>query len=148
MSLSGGNVAIICAQPIARAGLEQLVRECPGLLITTSIRTSEELFQSELDDACRVIVVDLPTVGPHQAAAELIGKLATIGDPVVVVPWPEPPTPLAAIRAGARGVISRYTEAAEVRRAISTVNDGGISVAPELSARLWDELGLPTAAMS
>lgn len=142
MDLEIGAVAIVCDQPMTRAGLEQLVRGCPGLVVGASVDTVEELEQAEPRDDHRVVIIDLPSV-LRRPAIEVIGKLATIGAPLVSSAWDQPPTLTAAIRAGARGVMTRYTEQIAVRQAVLTVAGGGISVAPELTGRFLTEMSRP-----
>lgn len=143
MNPTAGTVAIVCDQPMARAGLEQLVHDCPGLTVGASVGTVEELEQAEPRDDYRVAIIDLPPL-LRRPATEIIAKLATIGAPLVSSSWDQPPTLVAAVRAGARGLITRYTEQLTMRRAVLTVAEGGLSVAPELADRFLTELARPS----
>jgi DNA-binding NarL/FixJ family response regulator len=142
VDLNAGTVAIVCDQPMARVGLEQLVHDCPGLRVGASVCTVEELAQAEPCDDYRVVIIDLPPL-LRRPALEVIAKLATIGAPLVSSSWDQPPTLVAAIRAGARGVITRYTEQHAVRQAVLTVAGGGLSIAPEMTERFMAELARP-----
>jgi DNA-binding NarL/FixJ family response regulator len=133
------TVAIVCEQPMARAGLEQVVRECSGVVLGFSVATVPELDQSQPAGGQQVIVVDLPP-GPFRPALEIIAKLAVIGWPLVSSTWDQPPTVLAAIRAGARGLITRYSDQRSVSHTLRTVAEGGVGIAPDLSERFLAEV--------
>jgi DNA-binding NarL/FixJ family response regulator len=136
-----GTVAIVCAQPMARSGLEQLVGDDPGLTVGCSVGAVEDLESAEPRDY-RVVIIDLPPLSSAQAL-EVIAKLATIGAPLVSASWDQPPTLLAAIRAGARGVTTRYAERHAVSQVLRTAAAGGLGVSPELIGRLLSELSRP-----
>lgn len=138
-----GRVAIVCAQPMARAGFEQVVAECPGLMLGASVATVEELAQAEPHNDYVVTIFDLPPL-PYRQALEIVAKLATVGPPLVSSSWDQPPTLLAAIRAGARGLVTRYSDQNSVRRTVLTVADGGMSVTSELTERFMAEVSRPT----
>ena len=139
-----GRVAIVCAQPMARAGLEQVVAES-GLALGASVATVEELARAEPHDDYVVTVLDLPPL-PYRQSLEIIAKLATVGPPLVSSSWDQPPTLLAALRAGARGLVTRYSDQDAVRRTLRTVADGGVSLTPELTDRFLAEMARPAEA--
>ncbi len=141
MNPESGTVAIVCDQPMTRAGLEQLVNGCPGLIVGASVSTAEDLGRAEPRDY-RVVILDLPAL-PHRPATDVIGRLAAVGATLVSSSWDRPPTLGAAMRAGARGVITRYTARLALRQAVLTVAEGGLSVATELTDRFLAEMGRP-----
>ena len=133
------TVAIVCEQPMARAGLEQVVRDCAGVTLGASVATVAELEQAPPADGEQVIVVDLPA-GPYRPALEIIAKLAVIGRPLVSSTWDQPPTVLAALRAGARGLVTRYSDQRSVSQTLRTVAEGGVGIAPDLTERFFAEV--------
>ncbi|WP_432990735.1 LuxR C-terminal-related transcriptional regulator [Dactylosporangium sp. CA-233914] len=141
MEQNVGTVAIVCDQPLSRAGMERLVQDEPGFVLCASVGSLEELERAEPADY-HVIFIDLPPLlgGP---ALEVLGKLATIGAPLVCSSWDQPPTLLSAIRSGARGVITRYAEQPAVRQALRTVATGGLHIGPELVERFVADLSRP-----
>ena len=136
------TVAIVCELPMARAGLEQVVQGCAGLTLGASVATVEELEEAQPVGGEQVIIVDLPPA-PYRPALEIIAKLAVIGRPLVSSTWDQPPTMLAAIRAGARGLITRYSDKRSVSRTLQTVAEGGIGVSSDLTDRFLAEMSGP-----
>jgi DNA-binding NarL/FixJ family response regulator len=139
------TVAIVCEQPMARAGLEQVVRGCPDVTLSVSAATFEEFEQAQPTGGEQVIILDLPPI-PRRPALETIAKLAVIGRPLVSSTWDQPVTALAAIRAGARGLITRYSDERSIARTLQTVAQGGIAVAPDLTDRFLTEVSSPADA--
>jgi len=139
-----GRVAIVCAQPMTRAGLEQVVAES-GLVLGASVATIEQLAQAEPHNDYVVTVLDLPPL-PYRQSLEIIAKLATVGPPLVSSSWEQPPTLLAALRSGARGLVTPYSDRDSVRRTLLTVAEGGISLVPELTGRFTAEASRPAEA--
>lgn len=135
-------VAIVCEQPMARAGLEQVVQNCPGLSLGASVSTVEELEEAQPFDDHLVTIIDLPAAS-YRPTPEIIAKLAVFGPTVVSASWDQPPTLLAAIRAGARGLITRYSDQLSVTRTLMTVAHGGVGVSPELADRFLAEVSRP-----
>jgi DNA-binding NarL/FixJ family response regulator len=135
------NVAIVCELPMSRAGIERLIQDEPGFRVSASVGAVEELDGAGPVE-CQAVIVDLPAV-VSRPALEVIGKLATIGAPLVCSSWDRPPSVLSAVRAGARGVITRYAQPAGVRQALRTVCDGGLYVGPDLVDRFLAELSRP-----
>ena len=136
------TVAIVCEQPMARAGLEQVVQDCPDVALGASVPTLEELEEAQPLDDHQVTIIDLPAV-PYRPASEIIAKLAVFGPTLVSASWDQPPTLLAAIRAGARGLVTRYSDQRSITRTLMTVAHGGVGVSPELADRFLAEVSRP-----
>ncbi|WP_345626206.1 response regulator transcription factor [Rugosimonospora acidiphila] len=132
----------MCEQPMARAGLEQVVQDCPGVALCASVPSVEDLETARPLEDNQVTIIDLPQV-PYRPALEIIAKLAVSGPPLVSSSWDQPPTLLAAIRAGARGLITRYSDHRSVTQTLLTVADGGVGVSPELADRFLAEVSRP-----
>jgi DNA-binding NarL/FixJ family response regulator len=133
------TVAIVCELPMARAGLEQVVRGCAGVTPGVSVATVEELEEAQPTGGDQVIIIDLPPV-PYRPALEIIAKLAVIGRPLVSSAWDQQPTVLAAIRAGARGLITRHCDERSISRTLQAVAEGGIGISPDLADRFLAEV--------
>ena len=136
------TVAVVGDQPIPRAGVERLIADDPGLAIAASVESVHDLQAPA--GAYDVVFLDLPLRG--QDAADAIGCAARIGSTLVCSSWEGRSTVLAAVRAGARGCVTRYTERAVVRQAIHIVAKGGFCLCPGLVARFQDDLTRPADA--
>jgi DNA-binding NarL/FixJ family response regulator len=136
------TVAIVCEQPMARAGLEQVVRGCAGVTLGVSASTFGDFEEAQPTGGEQVIILDLPPIarGP---ALEIIAKLAVIGRPLISSAWDRPPTAMATIRAGARGLITRYSDERSIARTLQMVAEGGIGLAPDLADRFLAEVSAP-----
>lgn len=128
------TVAIVADQPVARAGLEKLASDDPGLAVAVAVASVAELCDGSYD----VVVIDLPHV--DVAALDLIAKVATVGRPLVSSAWEGGPSLLGTVRAGARGCISRFTEQQDVRDAMHVVARGAFYLCPRLADRFQVEL--------
>ncbi|MEV6598537.1 response regulator transcription factor [Actinoplanes sp. NPDC051346] len=127
------TVAIVADQPVSRAGLEKLASDEAGFRVVAAVATVEELScQAASYD---IVVLDLPTVD-----VTALDEIAKVGRPLVSSTWDGQPTLLAAIRAGARGCISRFAEQRDVREAMRVLARGGFYLCPRLAGRFQTEL--------
>jgi len=131
------TAAIVGDQPVSRAGMEKLVSEDPVLAVAASVPGP-----GDLDGRYDLVVLDLPLRSPA-GTAEVIAAAARLGRPLVCSSWERPLTPLSAVRAGARGCITRHTEQTAVRQALHTVAQGGFYLCSRLVEWFQDELTRP-----
>lgn len=131
------TVAIVGDQPVSRAGMEKLVSDEPSLEVAASVATVEDL-----DHTYGIVILDLPLRG-QPATPDFIGAIAKIGRPLISSSWEQPPTLIAAVRAGARGCITRHTEQTIVREALRTVAQGGFYLCSRLVGQFQAELSRP-----
>ena len=137
MDAGGFTVAIVGDQPVSRAGMEKLVAEDPMLEVVASVAAIDQL-----DRTYDLVVLDLPLRGAA-TSAEVIGAVARLGRPLVCSSWDQPLTLVSAIRAGARGCVTRHTEQGAVREAVRTVAQGGFYLCSRLVGRFQTELAKP-----
>ncbi|HWS32531.1 MAG TPA: response regulator transcription factor [Actinoplanes sp.] len=128
------RVAVVADQPVARAGLEKLTSDIPGMAVATAVASLAELAGEAYD----VVVVDLPRL--DTAGLGTITEVATFGHPLVNSSWEGSTSLLGTVRAGARGCISRLTEQQDVRDAMQAVARGGFYICPRLTGRFTVEL--------
>lgn len=115
----GFTIAIVDDQPVTRAGMEQVLSADPQLTLLASVGSVEELPPDLPIDA---VVLALPTTGD---TAAVVAAVAEFAPPLITSTWDRPAMLLDAIRAGARGCITRHSEPAAVRTAVEVVADGG-----------------------
>jgi DNA-binding NarL/FixJ family response regulator len=134
------TVSIVDDQPVTRSGMERLVSLNPRLTVVASVPCVEDLQPSSA--ACDVTVLALPT--QHTGSSlELIASVASIGRPVITGTWDQPPTLLAAMRAGARGCLTRYSPQSAVADALLVVAQGGLYLCARLVGQFDAELRRP-----
>ena len=134
------RVCVVDDQPVTRSGMERLVALNPRLTLAASVSDVEELPPSSA--ACDVAVLALPT--QHSGSSlELIAAVAAVGRPVVTGTWDQPPALLAAMRAGARGLLTRYSPQNAVADALLVVAQGGLYLCSRLVTQFDAELRRP-----
>ncbi len=131
------TAAIVGDQPVLRAGMEKLVLDDPTFEVAASVDTVEQL-----DGTYDLVVLDIPMHG-RVATVEAIAAVARIGRPLVCLSRDQPVPLLSAMRAGARGCITRHSEQSAVLDAMRTVVRDGFYVCPRLAGRLRAELANP-----
>jgi DNA-binding NarL/FixJ family response regulator len=137
---SAFRVSIVDDQPVTRSGMERLVSLNPRLTVVASVPYVDDLQPG--GTPCDVTVLALPTQHPGPAL-ELVSRIATVGRPVIIGTWDQPPTLLAAMRAGARGCLTRYSPQSAVADAVLIVAQGGLYVCARLTGQFDAELRRP-----
>jgi DNA-binding NarL/FixJ family response regulator len=128
------RVAVVADQPVARAGLEKLASDDPGMAVAAAVASVADLPGGAYD----VVVIDLPRL--DTAALGTVAEVAAFGHPLVSSAWERSPGLLGTIRAGARGCLSRFTEQQDVRDALHVTARGGFYLCPRLTGRFQLEL--------
>jgi DNA-binding NarL/FixJ family response regulator len=136
-------VAIVDDQPITRSGLEQLADGIPGLVVTASVASVDEL--TEVDPDFAVVVLNVP-MNDDGLALSTIVRMAKISRPVVISTWERPPGLMAAIRAGACGALTRQSDHQAVAWALRVVAGGGFYLCERLVDQFHRELSRPAHA--
>ncbi len=134
------TVSIVDDQPVTRTGMEIVVSLDPRLAVVASLADIDDLAASTVDSD--VVLLALPA---HRCtpALELIATAATVGRPVITSTWDQPPTLLSAMRAGARGCITRHSPHDAVADALRVVAQGGTYLCAQLVDQLHSELRRP-----
>jgi DNA-binding NarL/FixJ family response regulator len=96
------------------------------------------------DGAYDVVVIDLSRI--DVAGIGMIAKVAAVSRPLVSSAWDGNPNLLDAVRAGARGCISRFTEQRNVREAIRVMTHDAFYLCPRLHDQFQLELELASRA--
>ncbi|MFI5935011.1 LuxR C-terminal-related transcriptional regulator [Actinoplanes sp. NPDC051494] len=122
-------------QPVWRAGLEKLVADDPALRVGAAVGDLTDLPADAVYD---LVVLDVAK--PDAAALELVIGAAPFGHLLVSADWTGRPGLMAAIRAGARGCVSRLAEQDAVREAMRVTAQGGFYLCPRLADRFPAEL--------
>ncbi|WP_213453666.1 response regulator transcription factor [Rhizomonospora bruguierae] len=120
------SVAIVDDQPVTRAGMEQALAGDPDLTVVASVDSVGDLPAGSRAD---VAIIALPLVGDGPAA---VASAAAIAHPLVTSIWDGPATLLHAIRAGARGCITRHSDPETVRTAVGVIARGGFYLCSRL----------------
>jgi DNA-binding NarL/FixJ family response regulator len=135
------TVGIVDDQPVRRAGMQRLIQEDSDLQVVTSVACVGELDTAGTQ--CDVTVLDLPLPSDETTLA-IISHLADVSRPLVISAWDQPPTLLAAIRAGAYACVSRQSDPEAVSVALRVVASGGFYLCSRAHQRFRAELHHPS----
>lgn len=128
------SVAIVEDHPLYRQGLTQAVEDGDDLDLVGCFGTVGAL-EARDDLRIDVLLLDLhlPDSEGSDAVSRLVGKAAAI---LILSASGDRESVLGAMDAGARGYLTKATEADEIRRAIEMVHHGDTYVSPQLAAFL------------
>jgi DNA-binding NarL/FixJ family response regulator len=134
------TVGIVDDQPVRRAGMQLLIQDDADLRVVTSVYCVAELDKA--GTACDVVVLDLP-LHSDEGALAIISRLARVSRPLVISTWDQPPTLLAAIRAGAQACVSRQADPEVIPVALHVVARGGFYLCDLTYPQFQAELSRP-----
>lgn len=134
------TVGIVDDQPVRRAGMQLLIQDDADLKVVTSVSCVADLETA--GTACDVVVLDLP-LRSDEGSLAVIGRVATVSRPLVISAWDQPPTLLAAMRAGAQGCVSRQADPEVIPVALRVVAGGGFYLCARAYPQLQAELSRP-----
>jgi DNA-binding NarL/FixJ family response regulator len=134
------TVGIVDDQPVRRAGMQLLIRDDADLRVVTSVSCVAELDTA--GSTCDVVMLDLP-LRSDEGALAIISQVATVSRPLVISAWDQPPSLLAAIRAGAKACVSRLADPEVIPVALRVVAGGGFYLCDRAYPRFQAELSRP-----
>ena len=134
------RVAIIDDQPISRAGMERIVADEPCLTLGASVSLVDEILDGPGGYDVALIAV---TPRGARSCADTITGVATVAHPVVTSTWDSQNMLSDAIRAGARGCVTRHCAQNEVLTALRIVAAGGLYVCADLVEQFHREMRRP-----
>ena len=140
----GTPVRVLVAddQKVVRDGLSALLGLLPGIDVVGTAADGEEAVRRARDLMPDVVLMDLkmPNCDGVEATRRL--RQATPPIPVVVLTtYSDDDSVLAALRAGARGFLTKNASADEILHAISVVCAGEAELEPSVQRRLLDAIG-------
>jgi DNA-binding NarL/FixJ family response regulator len=148
---TGTPIRVLVAddQKVVRDGLSVILGLLPGIEVVGAAVDGDDAFRQALATTPDVVLMDLHM--PNCDGFEAIRRLA-LARPrisvVVLTTYSDDDSVLAALRAGARGFLTKDAGAAEIREAVSVVSAGGAPLDPAVQRQLveaiarGDRLGL------
>jgi DNA-binding NarL/FixJ family response regulator len=136
------RVLIADDHPIVRAGLSGIVADAPDIRVVGDAATGDELLARVAETAADLVLLDVSMPGP--GVVSLLEQLRTLHPSVrvlVLSVHPEEQYATRALRAGARGYLTKDHSPAELVAAVRKVHAGGRYVSDTLAERLASELG-------
>ncbi|MFQ5924128.1 MAG: response regulator transcription factor [Anaerolineales bacterium] len=135
---------VVGDDPLARAGLANLLMEVAGLDVVAQIATDAYVTAAYRAYAPDVVLWDLGWSLESSSWREWLSDLVESGAPVVTL-LPENSLTTEAWSAGARGLLSREAGPVSIAAALNAVNQGLVAVDPALGGALLPTHGEPDA---
>ncbi|MGC5400509.1 response regulator transcription factor [Streptomyces sp. DT20] len=144
------RVVVADDQSVVREGIVMLLGLLPGIEVVGSARDGEEAVALVAERAPDVVLMDLrmPRCDGVEATRR-IRKNHPATQVVVLTTFAEDDSLFPALRAGARGYLTKDAEGDEIVRAIEAVLSGEVGLSPAVQRRLLEEVTtgpLPPAA--
>jgi len=142
-----GPIRVLVAddQALVREGLVMLLRLSPGVEVVGAAADGEQAV--ELAERARpdVVLMDLrmPRCDGVEATRRVLAAAPGAGV-IVLTTYADDESVFAALRAGARGYLTKDASATEIQRAIRTVHAGEALLDPSVQRRLLDALQAPS----
>lgn len=144
------RVLVADDQKVIRDGLSALLGLLPGIEVVGTAVDGDDAVRQSLDLVPDVVLMDLHM--PNCGGVEATRRLALLEPRVAVVvltTYSDNESVFAALRAGARGFLTKDSGAPEILEAVSAVSAGGAQLAPTVQRQLveaiagGDSLGIP-----
>jgi DNA-binding NarL/FixJ family response regulator len=135
------RVLVADDQKVIRDGLSALLGMLPEIEIVGTAIDGDEAVQQALALAPDVVLMDLYM--PNCDGVEATRRLTAIQPRTCVVAltsYSDDATVMAALRAGARGYLTKDAGAAEILRAVSVVSGGGAQLEPSIQRSLIEAI--------
>ncbi|MGE7390656.1 response regulator [Streptomyces sp. NPDC004126] len=131
------RVLVVDDQTVVREGLVLLLGLLPGTEVVASAADGAEAVRLVAEHAPDVVLMDLrmPRMDGVEATRLITGKHPGTGV-VVLTTYSDDESVLAALRAGARGYLTKDADAQEIARALTAVRDGATGLGPAAQERL------------
>jgi DNA-binding NarL/FixJ family response regulator len=135
------RVAIADDHALFRQGLKSLLRLQPDVTVVAEVERADALLSTLEQTPCDVLLLDLQMERSAFVDIEVLAERVTI---VVVTATERMEDALAALRAGARGLVFKRFAIETLMTAIHTVIEGHVWLPPALQAEMTARLREPT----
>jgi len=135
------RVLVADDQKVIRDGLSVLLGLLPGIEVVGTAVDGDDAVRQALDLVPDVVLMDLQM--PNCGGVEATRRLALLEPRVSVVvltTYSDNQSVLAALRAGARGFLTKDAGAEEISEAMSVVSEGGAQLAPVVQRQLVEAI--------
>jgi DNA-binding NarL/FixJ family response regulator len=135
------RVLVADDQKVIRDGLCALLGMLPGVEVVGAAIDGHDAVRQTLALAPDIVLMDLymPNCDGVEATRRLTG-IQSRTCVVVLTSYSDDATVMAALRAGARGYLTKDAGAEEILRAVSAVSGGGAQLDPSIQRRLVDAI--------
>jgi two-component system invasion response regulator UvrY len=128
------SLAVVCASPVVRSGLEQVLASATRLTVRHSVDSLAALRgRGARPD---LAIIDLYALRGARIGAPFWATLPAGCGAVLLCRPEDPPDLVAALRGGARAFLTREAGVEELLSAVRTAQDGGVHLSAELAQHL------------
>lgn len=149
--MSGETIRVVVAddQTVVREGIAMLLGLLPGLDVVGAAADGEEAVRLVAELAPDVVLMDLRMPRCDGVEATRIIRQEHPGTQVVILTtFGDDDSLFAALRAGARGYLTKDAGSEEILRAVEDVTRGAAGLSPQVQRRLLERLSEPAAAVA
>lgn len=144
------RVGVVDDHPVARYGLEQVLAELPDVAVVCSFDSVTALEESSFagpwaDPALELVLFDL-YLEEGVPAFDGLARLAMWTNVLVVSASSRASDVVSAIRAGARGYVTKHADAQMLISSVRSVAAGGFCLSPQLADIIHTELAVGAAS--
>jgi DNA-binding NarL/FixJ family response regulator len=141
MPMNDVRVLVADDQRVVRDGLETLLALLPGIAVVGSAVDGADAVAKVADLDPDIVLMDLhmPNLSGVEATEQLVRAGCRTGI-VVLTTYSDDEWVFAALRAGARGFLTKDATAEEIRHAVLTVHAGEAQLDPSVQRRLLNAL--------
>ncbi len=138
------RVVVADDQTLVREGLVTLLRLTEGIEVVGSAGDGEAALDVARREAADVVLMDLrmPRLDGVEATRKIVASLPATRV-IVLTTYADDASVFAALKAGARGYLTKDSDAADIQRAIETVHRGEALLDPSVQRRLLEGLNAP-----
>jgi DNA-binding NarL/FixJ family response regulator len=131
------RVLVVDDQTVVREGLVLILGLLPDVIVTGSAANGEEALRQVAQDRPDVVLMDLrmPRMDGVEATRRIVASFPDV-HVLVLTTYSDDESILAALKAGARGYITKNARANEIAQAIATVHSGETHFDPVVQRRL------------
>jgi DNA-binding NarL/FixJ family response regulator len=137
------RVLVADDQTVVRDGLSALLDLLPGIEVVGTAVDGDDAVRQALELEPDVVLMDLQM--PNCGGVEATRRLALTAPRVAVVvltTYSDNDSVFAALRAGARGFLTKNARATEILEAVSVVSAGGAQLAPTVQLQLVEAIAV------
>jgi DNA-binding NarL/FixJ family response regulator len=137
------RVLVADDQTVVRDGLSALLGLLPGIEVVGTAVDGDDAVRQAVELGPDVVLMDLHM--PNCGGVEATRRLALMEPRVAVVvltTYSDNDSVFAALRAGARGFLTKNARATEILEAVSVVSSGGAQLAPTVQRQLVEAIAV------
>jgi DNA-binding NarL/FixJ family response regulator len=138
------RVAIADDHALFREGLKSMLRLQPDVVVVAELARADDLLSTLERTPCDLLLLDLQMERSAFVDIEVLAERVAV---IVVTATERPEDAVAALRAGARGLVFKRFALETLMTAIRTVLDGQVWLPPELQTEIAAQLREPAGTV-